>query len=143
MVAAEHIEQVEHALPRLLGGLTLLLHHREEQFQGIGGSPHGSETASRLQPHLLGGTGLPGLVDQGFDVLAVVLFQQDYQVLKAALIPHARVVELAKRVERTNSWRVLLRDNVWSVPDVCDVTEDLQKAESAWADMLVKEPART
>ena len=69
MVAAEHIEQVEHALPRLLGGLTLLLHHREEQFQGIGGSPHGSETASRLQPHLLGGTGLPGFVDQGFDVL--------------------------------------------------------------------------
>jgi len=82
---------------------------------------------------------LRDLPDQGFDFLAAVLFQEDYQVLKAALIPHARVVELAKRVERTNSWRFLLRDNVWSVPDVCDVTEDLQKAESAWAAMLVVE----
>ena len=41
VVTAEHIEQVEHALSRLLGGLTLVLHHREQQFQGIGGSPHG------------------------------------------------------------------------------------------------------
>jgi hypothetical protein len=53
-------------------------------------------------------------------VLAAVLFQRDYRVLKAALIPHARVVDLAKRVERTNSWRFLLLDAVWSVTDVRD-----------------------
>jgi hypothetical protein len=79
---------------------------------------------------------LRDLPKQGFDVLAAILFQEDYRVLRAALIPHARVVELAKRVERTNSWRFLLRDAVWSVADVRDVTEDLRKAEQNWADAL-------
>jgi hypothetical protein len=84
---------------------------------------------------------LRDLPAQGFDVLAAVLFQEDYRVLKAALIPHARVVDLAKRVERTNSWRFLLRDAIWSVPDVRDATHDVRKAEAAWAEVLVEEPA--
>jgi len=84
---------------------------------------------------------LRDLPAQGFDILAAVLFQQEYRVLRAALIPHARVVALAKRVERTNSWRFLLRDAVWSAPDVRDVTEDLRKAESVWAERLTEEPA--
>ena len=79
---------------------------------------------------------LRDLPAQKFDVLAAVLFQEDYRVLKAALIPHARVVELAKRVEHTNSWRFLLRDAIWSLADVRDVTEDLRKAELAWAETL-------
>jgi hypothetical protein len=79
---------------------------------------------------------LRDLPEQRFDVLAAVLFQEDYRVLRAALIPHARVVELAKRVERTNSWRFLLRDAVWSVADVRDVTEELRKAERNWAETL-------
>jgi hypothetical protein len=66
----------------------------------------------RLTPHnnsrQLGA--LRDLPAKGFDVLAAVLFQEDYRILRAALIPHARVVDLAKRVERTNSWRFLLRD---------------------------------
>jgi hypothetical protein len=44
---------------------------------------------------------LRDLPAQGFDVLAAVLFQADCRILRAALIPHARVVDLAKRVERT------------------------------------------
>jgi hypothetical protein len=75
---------------------------------------------------------LRDLPAQRFDVLAAVLFQHDYRVLRAALIPHGRVVELAKRVERTNSWRFILRDTVWQVSDVLDVTEALHRAEMAW-----------
>jgi hypothetical protein len=63
---------------------------------------------------------LRDLPAQGFDVLAAVLFQADCRILRAALIPHARVVDLAKRVERINSWRFLLRDVIWSVPGVRD-----------------------
>lgn len=85
---------------------------------------------------------LRDLPAQGFDALAAVLFQEDYRVLRAALIPHARVVELAKRVERTNSWRFLLRDTIWSVADVRDVTDDLRRAEATWAEVLVEEPAQ-
>ena len=80
---------------------------------------------------------------QGFDVLAAVLFREDYRILRAALIPHARVVDLAKRVERTNSWRFLLRDAVWSVPGVRDVTADLRRAEAAWAFTLSEDPTAT
>jgi hypothetical protein len=76
---------------------------------------------------------LRDLPAQAFDVLAAVLFQEDYRVLRAALIPHGRVLELAKRVERTDSWRFLLRDAIWSVPGVRDVTADLQRAEDSWA----------
>ncbi|MFZ5671937.1 MAG: hypothetical protein ACOZAM_03125 [Pseudomonadota bacterium] len=83
---------------------------------------------------------LRDLPQQGFDVLAAVLFREDYRVLRAALIPHARVVELAKRVERTNSWRFLLREAVWLLKDVEDVTEDLKKVEMNWAGSLVAEP---
>jgi hypothetical protein len=50
-------------------------------------------------------------------------------------------VDLAKRVERTNSWQFLLRDAIWSVPDVRDATHDLRKAEAAWAEELFEEPA--
>jgi len=85
---------------------------------------------------------LRDLPAQGFDALAAVLFQEDYRVLRAALIPHARVLDFAKRVERTNSWRFLLRDAVWSAADVRDATEDLRKAEAVSADVLVEEPAR-
>jgi len=73
---------------------------------------------------------LRDLPAQGFDVLAAVLFEEDYRVLRAALIPHAQVVALAKRVERTNSWRFLLRDAVWSISSVRDATDDLRRAES-------------
>jgi hypothetical protein len=85
---------------------------------------------------------LRDLPAQGFDVLAAVVFQEDYRVLRAALIPHARVVELAKRVDRTNSWRFLLLDAVWSAPDVRHVTDGLRRADAEWAGVLTEVPSR-
>src|SRR5262245_41127254 len=81
------------------------------------------------------------LPEQRFDFLAAVLFHEDYRVMRAALIPHARVVEQARWVKRTNSWRFLLRDAIWALPDVRDVTGELQQAELSWARTLtVREP---
>jgi hypothetical protein len=79
------------------------------------------------------------LPKRGFDVLAAVLFREDYRVLRAALIPHSVVVKLAKRVDRTNSWRFLLLDAVWTNPDVRDVTADLVKAEQQWTSAIMKD----
>lgn len=79
---------------------------------------------------------LRDLPDKHFDVLAAALFREDYTVLRAALIPHSIVVEYARRVERTNSSRFILRDSVWTLPDVKDVTAQLQKAEAVWANGL-------
>jgi hypothetical protein len=64
-----------------------------------------------------------------FDQLAGVLFSHNYEVLRAALIPLAVVVARAKRSEHTNSWRFQLRDDVWCISGVVDVTVQLKEAE--------------
>lgn len=64
-----------------------------------------------------------------FDILAGVLFAEDYAVERAALIPRDVIVEHAKFVERTNSHRFLLRDEIWDAPDVRDVTDVLKTVE--------------
>jgi hypothetical protein len=61
-----------------------------------------------------------------FDFIAGILFNEDYSVMRAALIPHCVALERAKFVERTNSHRFLLQDDVWSAPGVQDVTAALK-----------------
>ncbi|MGG7539396.1 hypothetical protein [Rhizobium sp. 12,4] len=62
----------------------------------------------------------------GFDVLAVVLFDDDYQIVRAALIPAATVREKAVYIAHTNSHKFLARDGVWEVAGVIDVTDRLR-----------------
>ena len=61
-----------------------------------------------------------------FDFLAGVLFNEDYTVMRAALIPHSIAVERATFVELTNSHKFLLRDDVWNVSGIRDVTAELR-----------------
>jgi len=61
-----------------------------------------------------------------FDLLAGVLFSEDYVVLRAAIIPRAAVVAHSVFVKRTNSHKFHLRDDVWQAPDVIDVTSKLR-----------------
>jgi hypothetical protein len=60
-----------------------------------------------------------------FDFLAGALFSEDYGIMRAAIIPCAVAVEQATFVARTNSHRFMLRDDVWNVPGVRDVTAEL------------------
>ncbi len=66
----------------------------------------------------------------GFDTLAAVLFDDEYRVSRAALIPNAVVRERCKFVRHTNSHKFMLTDDVWDDERVTDVTEKLQTAES-------------
>jgi len=61
-----------------------------------------------------------------FDFLAGVLFNEDYTVLRAALIPHSVAIDRAKFVEHTNSHKFMLRDDIWSADGVEDVTDALK-----------------
>ena len=70
------------------------------------------------------------LNEGNFDVLAAVLFDADFTVMRAALVPHSVVLEDAKWVEATNSWRFMLRDSVWDWEGVRDVTGELRKVQS-------------
>jgi hypothetical protein len=61
-----------------------------------------------------------------FDFIAGVLFNEDYTVMRAALIPHAVALERSTFVERTNSHKFLLRDDVWNAAGVRDVSAELR-----------------
>jgi hypothetical protein len=72
------------------------------------------------------------LPEKTFDVLAAVLFDGHFAVLRAALIPHDVVASHAKRVEHTNSWRFILDDKIWQLPGVEDVTAQLKLVQAAF-----------
>lgn len=60
-----------------------------------------------------------------FDILAVVLFDDDYCIIKAALVPLDVVKRRASYVSHTNSSKFMIRDDVWSDESVRDVTQEL------------------
>ncbi|PDQ21480.1 hypothetical protein CN311_08850 [Mesorhizobium sanjuanii] len=63
-----------------------------------------------------------------FHVLAAVLFDDDFRVMKAALVPVGLVVEHSTFVKRTNSNKFIMRDDVWNAPGVRDVTAEIAAA---------------
>jgi hypothetical protein len=71
------------------------------------------------------------LPDNPFDILAGVIFNPDYGVHRAALVPFAVVSERATYGAHTNSWRFFLRDEVWAAPKVIDATDALRAAEAS------------
>ncbi|MAP95161.1 MAG: hypothetical protein CMK07_09455 [Ponticaulis sp.] len=69
----------------------------------------------------------------GFDVLAAVLFDDDYKILRAAMMSSDIVREHSRFTPHTNSFRFLLRDSIWQLPGVTDVTDSLRAVEQASA----------
>jgi len=68
-----------------------------------------------------------------FDFLVGILFSEDFQVLKACLLPIEQVRANSEYIEHTNSWRFILRDNIWALPETKDISSLLaavQKNES-------------
>lgn len=61
-----------------------------------------------------------------FDVLAAVLFDDDFQVLRAILIPLTVVEARSTYIAHTNSNKFMLRDEVWSIPGIGDVTAEIR-----------------
>ena len=72
------------------------------------------------------------LDEDPFDVLAGVLFDDKFLVLKAILLPIAAVRARAVHVLHTNSWKFLLRDDVWNEPGAQDVTKQIRKKAAAF-----------
>jgi hypothetical protein len=65
----------------------------------------------------------------GFDVLAAILFNHDYEVVAAALIPAEVVRTTAAYDSHTNSWRLMFTDALRMHPSVNDVSQLLQSIE--------------
>jgi hypothetical protein len=66
---------------------------------------------------------------EGFETLATVLFDDDFRITRVALIPAPEVRAHSTYVKHTNSHRFLLRDAIWDIPGVIDVTDRLRKIE--------------
>jgi hypothetical protein len=71
------------------------------------------------------------LPSKPFDFLAGVLFDEEFRVTRAALVPHDVVEEKSSFVSHVNAWRFLLRDSIWELPGVQDVTEHLKHTEAS------------
>jgi len=74
-----------------------------------------------------------GLEHGHFDFLAGILFTADFAVWKGCLIPYAVIKQHSTPTVHTNSHRFLLRDAVWSLPGVQDITDSLKEAERVGA----------
>lgn len=69
-----------------------------------------------------------------FDLLAAILFDARFDVVAAALIPHAIVEAAAKPTTHTNSWRLMMTDRLIAAPGVRDVTDVLRAAHASFGD---------
>ena len=63
-----------------------------------------------------------------FDVLLGILFDGEFRVWRAALVPLSVVKLRAKRQEHVNAWRLMLTEPVWALLGVTDVTERVRAA---------------
>lgn len=64
-----------------------------------------------------------------FDYLAAVLFNKDYKVSRAIIIPHSCVLRLMSKQSHVNGCFITLRDSIWNEPEANDVTDQLKDAE--------------
>jgi hypothetical protein len=69
---------------------------------------------------------LRALSDVHFDYLAGVLFAENYEVVRAAIIPYAIVLEQAKEASGKSHHKFFLHDRIWQISGVRDVTESLR-----------------
>ena len=68
------------------------------------------------------------LPDKTFDFLASALFNADYSIRRAAIVPHVLLEPRCRFSKHTNGWLFKLEDDVWDMPGVRDVTHELKAA---------------
>jgi len=66
--------------------------------------------------------------EKSFDYLAAVLFDANYGVARAIILPHAAVEAGARFRSHTNAWLFILDDKAWELPGARDITADLVAA---------------
>ncbi|MEM8799756.1 MAG: hypothetical protein AAGF15_06725 [Pseudomonadota bacterium] len=64
----------------------------------------------------------------GFDVLAVVIFNRDFGIQKAALLPSEMVRQHARFNQHTNSYRFMATDQILNASGATDATDALVEA---------------
>lgn len=71
---------------------------------------------------------LRNLPERHFDYLGGVLFAEDFSVARACLIPADVVTQEATHRAHVNAWILQLRDGLWAVSGVRDITDAVRAA---------------
>jgi hypothetical protein len=66
-----------------------------------------------------------------FDLLVGILFHENFVVLKGCVIPYEVVLKRAKYSKHPNAWIFHLKDDVWNISGVRDITKDLKTIQMA------------
>lgn len=70
-------------------------------------------------------------LDKGhFDYLAGILFAEDFTVQRACLVPFEVVKKEADYREHINGWVLHLRDSIWELPGVRDITTSVKARQT-------------
>jgi hypothetical protein len=104
----------------------------ETGYDGMDPSGHKIEVKARRLTKEKGSrqlSAIRGIGNQHFHYLAGILFNADFSVMKGCLIPYDVVKLHGSHNKHTNSHRFLLRDSVWLLPGVRDITEALKAAQ--------------
>ncbi len=70
-----------------------------------------------------------GLEERHFEFLVGVLFREDFSVQRACVVPYEVVANRSTYRKHTNAWVLHLRDEIWNVGGVTDITEDLVQVQ--------------
>jgi hypothetical protein len=71
-----------------------------------------------------------------FDYLAGVLFDEDFSVRRACLVPHEVVRNIATYRQHVNGWILLARPSLWEQEGVRDITSQVRAAQEGQASRL-------
>ena len=90
------------------------------------------QTRIQVKGRVLGGASRRGdrqlstIRSWDFDVLAVVLFNDDYSVFQAALVPASIARNLARHISHVNGDRVYATDDLMLAAGATDISEELR-----------------
>jgi hypothetical protein len=84
-------------------------------------------TTALSNPTML--SAIRGLEKRHFAFLVAVIFQEDYSVQRAVLLPHSSVVKIARHRTHVNAHIVMLAD-MWRVAGGRDITEQVATAST-------------
>jgi hypothetical protein len=76
---------------------------------------------------------LRGLDHHPFDFLVGIIFRENFRVHRACVIPHHVVLEKARYSGHSNGWILLLRDDIWSIKGVRDITTEMSALQDRTA----------
>lgn len=121
---------------------SIAAHALQLKLVGKSGAGHDGEDASggryqiksrRITPHNSSRqlSFMRNLDTRPFDYLVGIIFDAEFRIYRACVVPFDVVQKLSAFSKHVNAHRLLLRDEVWSLPGVRDVSAEMTSSAKA------------